>query len=129
MVAKDLFTAFNLSNIWFIREAAIFFSAPALVATFFLDFISKLQKKFFFLVTRPLPPKPPLLVAGPLKKETFFAASLKEQEIKTTILFLQLHTLLRGAVATGGEMAARPPPPLGNTVKMLFLIFKLIKKT
>ena len=36
------------------------------MATFYFGFFSELQKMFFFLVARPLPPL--LLVAGPQKK-------------------------------------------------------------
>ena len=35
---------------------------------FLTKFYLKLQKKFFFLVARPLPSPPPLLVAEPLEK-------------------------------------------------------------
>ena len=48
------------------------------------DFL-ELQKSYFFLVARPLPP--PLLVAGPLKKELlFFAAFLTYVQIEMTFI-------------------------------------------
>ena len=43
------------------------------------------KKSSFFLVARPLPTLPPLLVAGPLKKNFhFFAASLRSAEKERT---------------------------------------------
>ena len=68
-----------------LREAAkkVFFNGPAtkalpplssLVATIFFGIYLGLKKRYFFLVSKPLP-SPPHLVAGQLEK-TFFAASL-----------------------------------------------------
>ena len=74
--------------------------APSLVATFFRIFFR--VKKIFFLSGLAFTPPPLLLVAGPLKKHMFFAASLVDR-----------WRVLRGqAVVSAGHLLQRGPEPL-----------------
>ena len=65
---KILHKIFGLKEPYFLQNIATNLSKNN-------DFANSLKKRYFFLLARPLPP-PPLLVARPLKKITFFAASL-----------------------------------------------------